>query len=86
MDPVYNIVLTWPKFFLKFMILRLCLLSFHLDVDKIINTYFRAQIELRYLQQYPRLDSQFVNYFSQNLTVFIGYSFKLNEGGSFSLG
>ena len=49
------------------MIFRLCLLSFHLDVDKKINT----QIELRYLQLYPRrLDSQFVNYFSAKLTVF----------------
>ena len=34
MDPVYSIVLTKPNFFLKFMILSLCLLSFHLDVDK----------------------------------------------------
>ena len=68
------------------MILRLCLLSFHLDVDKKINTHFRAQIEQRYLQLYPRrLDSQFVNYFSEDLRVFIGYSFKLNEDGSVTL-
>ena len=55
-------------------------------LTKNINTHFRAQIWLRYLQLYPRrLDSQLVNYFSGNLTVFIGYSFKLNEDGSFTL-
>ena len=57
-----------------------------MDIDKKINTHFKAQIELRYLQLYPpRLESQFVNYFSQNLTVFNGYCFKLNEDGSFTL-
>ena len=63
MDPVYSMVLTWSNIFLQFMILILCLVSFHLDIG-----------------------SQFVNCFSQNLTVFIGCSFKFNEDGSFTLG